>query len=93
MALSVAARRALRQTLKATHLGDEVADVVDAGSGTLSVAARRAMDFALTNPVLADGVCDKIDAGTALTGAQQDRLGWALASRVYAAEIAAALEA
>ena len=93
MPLSEAARRHLTYRLKSTAIGDEIADVIDAGSGTLSAAARRARDYAVADRVTADGLCDKIDAGTALTADQQNKLGYALGNRVVANEIAEALAA
>lgn len=91
MSLSIAARRGLIHGLKSAAAGKNVADVVDAGSGTLSGDTRRRVQFMATNKVLGGTLCDKIDAGEALSGAEQARLGLIMNSRVHAAEVAAAL--
>lgn len=91
MALSTHARRTLKQALGSNHLGKEVADVIDAGSGTLTTAAKNALNFALCDPTTGAAIATAINAGTAITGQQQAELGIALGSRVIAAEIAAAL--
>jgi hypothetical protein len=91
MALSTHARRTLKQALGANHLGKEVADIIDAGSGTLSTAAKNALIAVFMDRTTAGAVATAINAGTAITGPQQAELGIALGSRVIAAEIAAAL--
>lgn len=91
MAISSYARRVIKHAIKDNSVGKEIADVVDAGSGTLSVAARTHMDYMMADRVMADAICDKIDAGTALTGPEQAKLGLALNDRVAATQIATEL--
>ena len=91
MPLSTHARRALSHALKSYAIGDEIADVIDAGSGTLSVAAKERMQTLLTDPVAGTAMCTAIDVGTAITGPHQAKLGIMLCNRVVAQEIATAL--
>lgn len=88
MAIAQNSRNLLKVLLRSGIVGEEVGDVIDAGSGTLSQHARDRMRVGLANNVIADSLCDSIDAGTALTGAQQNLLGLALGSRVAAQDIA-----
>ena len=91
MALSNHTRIALKYALKSSDIGDEVADVIDAGSGTLSAAARERMEVLVADRIVGDSICDKIDAGSALSGREQDYLGIMLTNRVAATEIATEL--
>ena len=93
MALSVYARRALVYALKSTDIGDEIADVIDNGSGTLSVYARRRLASACANEFTADAIADNIDAGTALDDREKSVLAAALMNRVAAGEIITELAA
>ena len=91
MALSTLARRTLKQALADNAVGKEIADVIDAGSGSLSTAASTALKFALGDPTTAAAIVTAINAGTAITGPQQAELGVALGNRAVAQEIATAL--
>lgn len=96
MALSTFARRCLWQAVKSVPIGDEIADVIDAGSGTLGREARERIGLLVNQNAgigHADGIADAIDAGEALDGAEQAALGVGLANRVVAQEIATALAA
>ena len=88
MALSNHARRALKFALRDDATGNEVADVIDAGSGTLTDAARRRLISAFTNRAAATDFADSVDAGTALTSGIQGRLGFVVCDRGVAQEIA-----
>ena len=72
-------------------VGKEIADVIDAGSGTLSTSAKNHLKFAMCDAVNAAAIATAINAGTAITGPQQAELGVALGNRVVAQEIATAL--
>lgn len=91
MALSTNARISLTHALKSAAIGDEIADVIDAGGGTLSAAARLRFEFLLGDRVAGDAICDAIDAGTSISAAGQNRLAWLVCDRQVASEIAQAL--
>ena len=91
MALSTFARRTLKVALGDDAVGKEIADVIDAGSGTLSTSAKNHLKFAMCDAVNAAAIATAINAGTAITGPQQAELGVALGNRVVAQEIATAL--
>ena len=91
MALSTFARRTLKVALGDDAVGKEIADVIDAGSGTLSTSAKNHLKFALCDAATASSIATAINAGTAITGPQQSELGIALGNRVVAQEIATAL--
>ena len=91
MALSTLARRTLKVALGDDAVGKEIADVIDAGSGTLSTSAKNHLKFAMCDAVNAAAIATAINAGTAITGPQQAELGVALGNRVVAQEIANAL--
>jgi hypothetical protein len=96
MALSTLARRTLSHAVQSAVIGDEIADIIDAGSGTLSTLARTKIGLLVGQNAgigLADGIADAIDAGAALEAAEQAALGVGLANRVVAQEIATALSA
>jgi len=93
MPLSVYARRRLAYGLKSEAAGDDVADVVDAGSGTLKADTARRLQFMSANRAIGLGIETAVEAGTALSGQQQTILGMICNSRPAAAEIAAALAA
>ena len=91
MALSTLARRTLKQALADNAVGKEIADVIDAGSGTLSTAAKNRLIAVIGDRTTAGAIATAINAGTAITGPQQAELGVALGNRVVAQEIATAL--
>lgn len=91
MALSQQARRVLSFGMESMPVGKEIADVIDAGSGSLSTYAKNHLRSQLRNPTAATEIAASINAGTALTGRNQDLLGQAICNRVVAQEIAAAL--
>jgi len=93
MPLSVYARRRLAYGLKSEAAGDDVADVVDAGSGTLKTDTARRLQFMSANRAIGLGIETAVEAGTTLSGQQQTILGMICNSRPAAAEIAAALAA
>jgi len=93
MPLSVYARRRLVYGLRSEAAGDDVADVVDAGSGTLKTDTARRLQFMSANRAIGLGIETAVEAGTALSGQQQTILGMICNSRPAAAEIAAALAA
>lgn len=93
MALSARARRVLVYALKSSDIGDEVADVIDAGSGTLSTYARSKIFRECGNAVAGDHIADKIDAGEALSDWGEHHLAHMLKDRPVATEIIAALAA
>jgi hypothetical protein len=93
MPLSVYARRRLVYGLRSEAAGDDVADVVDAGSGTLKADTIRRLQFMAVSRSTGLGIEAAVEAGTALSGQQQTALGMICNSRPAAAEIAAALAA
>jgi hypothetical protein len=93
MPLSVYARRRLVYGLRSEAAGDDVADIVDAGSGTLKADTIRRLQFMAVSRSTGLGIEAAVEAGTALSGQQQTALGMICNSRPAAAEIAAALAA
>jgi hypothetical protein len=93
MPLSVYTRRCLANGLASESAADDLADVVDAGSGTIDAITTRRLEIACANRQVALGIAAKVNAGTALVANQGAVLGMAINSRVAAAEIAAALNA
>lgn len=91
MALSVYARRTLAHALTSYSIADEIADVIDAGSGTLSQAAKDRLSFLLGDRDAAKALAISIDAGTTITDANENRLGFLLCDRLPASEIAKSL--
>lgn len=72
-------------------IGDEIADMIDAGSGTLSQRAKDGIQLAIGNRGQADSIISKIESAAALTGDEQAKLGIALGNRTVAQEIATVL--
>lgn len=91
MPLSARTRRVLVRSLKSEDIGDEVADIIDAGSGTLSAYARAKIYRECGNAVAGDHIADKIDAGTALSDWGEHHLAHMLKNRPAAKEIITAL--
>ncbi len=91
MPLSTRTRRILGTGLGSTGIAKQVADVIDAGSGTLGVNAKQRIRIAVGSKHLADQIITKIQAGTALTGTQQTALRKAIGDGNAAKEIATIL--
>lgn len=93
MALSVRARKALKQGLGDNALGDEIADVIDNDTGSLGIRHKTALRTAITNETLADVIYDAIDSGTGgeIGGDARRDLAFALGDRTAADEIAEAI--
>lgn len=91
MALSDLTRRVLRHGFADIAVADNVASVIDAGSGTIGLDARRHLHLLVKSVAVGNEIADAIDAGEALTGAQVNLLGIGLASRTAADEIKEAL--
>jgi len=88
MALSDHARRYLTHAMKSSFAGDEIADVVDAGSGTLSTPTKDRIKVLFANRTVGTDFAASVDAGTALTGREKEFLGTVLTNREVADEIA-----
>ncbi len=93
MALSQNARRHVQVMATNPAIGDEISDMIDAGSGTLSARAKEAFRAQIGIRAIADSIIGKIESAAALTGDEQSRLGMALGSRVIAEEISDVLSA
>lgn len=93
MPLSAFARRSLSHGLKSMGAGDQVADIIDAATGTVPADAARRIRFMAGNSATGNGIVTQINAAAALTGGQQAALAMILNSRGAAAEIATALAA
>jgi hypothetical protein len=93
MPLSVHARRSLSHGLKSAVVGKQVADIIDANTGTISTDAARRIRFMAANRATGTGIVTKINTSAALSDPERNTLGIILNSRVAANEIAVALAA
>ena len=93
MALSQLTRNRLHLGLASRTAGDDVADVVDAGSGTLTAHTRDRLNLGAVSRLVGGGIADAVDAGTALTSRESTALSTILASRTAGQEIADVLSA
>lgn len=91
MALSAHTRAVLKTGLASNAAGKDVADIIDAGSGTLSPNSRRVIHAALANHKAASLFIAAVDAGTAINSFTKLRLKIALGDSAAMLEIAAAL--
>ena len=92
MALSMFARDRLSHGLADNAAGKEVADVIDAVSGTLTATTKRVLVNAIANRKAATLFATAVNAGTSINGFTRRHLT-NIIGHAAAAEIAAALEA
>ncbi|SFH96755.1 hypothetical protein [Planctomicrobium piriforme] len=91
MALSNFARRLLKTGLANNAAGEEIADIIDAGTGTLSAATREFLQKGMADNRAATLFETAVEAGSAIDGYTQRYLGNMVGDAGVAREIAAAL--
>ena len=91
MPLSKNARQALINGLGSPYAGDKVADIVDAGTGTVDDGTRRRIIVAFGNRKVATTFITKLQTSAALSGIERRHLSNAIGSQGLANEIATAL--
>ena len=74
MPLSAQARRKLHYGLANRVAADNIADVIDAGSGTITANSKRRLVFGLGNRKAANLLETAVNAGTAINGYTQRHL-------------------
>lgn len=93
MALSAHARRQLKYGLASAEAADDVADIVDADTGTQTAYSKRAVMFAMGSRKAANLFETAIEAGDGINAFTQRRLAFALGDAGAAQEIATQLVA
>ena len=93
MAISNFARELLKHGLANRKAADDIADIVDAGSGTMASSSKRWLLFATGNRKATDLLETGINAGTAINDFAQRRLAIAIGDQGAADEIADELAA
>ena len=93
MPLGQKTRRTLAVATTDLGFAKQIADVIDAGSGTLSAGAARLLSIVLADPFAAASAVTAINAGTALNQGTLNRLIVGLADANAANDIQAVLSA
>jgi len=93
MALTAHTRRTLKLGLASNAAGEEVADVIDAGTGTLSSNTKKKIHVAMANRKAASLFITAVEAGTLINSFTKLRLKIALRDSTAMLDIAATLEA
>lgn len=91
MALSKNARQALINGFGCRFAGKKIADVVDAGTGTIDDGTRRRIIVAFGSRKVATTFITKLQTSAALSGTERRYLSNAIGSQGLANEIATAL--